>query len=370
MRILLSLVLSAVFTASSAYAGGFSRGTADTDILFEPGDFNFRGGATIVVPSQKFRAPPAAAALPALIGTNYLDTYVVPSYAIKFGLHENFSCAGTFTNSHGADSSYVVPYGAGGKIKEDLLTSEFGATCAAFFDVGPGRFALLGGAFVELLDYELLAANGALRIELDGRDYGWRAGVAYEIPDIAFRTQLLYRSGTSYGATGTATIMPGTILDAFGTGELPQSLELKVQSGIAPRWLAFGSVKWMNWSINETLDVGVPFAGPPFNEISNEYFWRDGWTVTAGIGHAFNEKLSGLVSLQWDRGVSTGYDLRSDKWLLAGGASFKDDRGGELRLGAGISYLSSAEITSGDYVGTSVESGLAGIFSAAYFVAW
>ncbi|MGG2475354.1 transporter, partial [Rhizobium sp. BR5] len=34
----------------------------------------------------------------------------------------------------------------------------------------------------------------------------------------------------------------------YGSVSMPDSIELKVQSGIAPDWLAFGSVKWTDWS--------------------------------------------------------------------------------------------------------------------------
>lgn len=370
---LVGCLLGAALVATDAYGGGFARGTADTDILFEPGQFNFRAGVNVVTPSQEISASTNSA----LVGTNYLGTYVIPSAAVKFAITENFACAGTFTQPFGATSEYESPYGAPGKLSEDLTLNEFGATCAAFFDVGPGRLAVLGGAFVEQLDYDLYALplglfGQPLNISLGGSDEGWRAGLAYEVPEIAFRAQLLYRSGTSYGATGTASspafmMVPGNTLPAIGTGELPQSVELKLQSGIAPGWLAFGSVKWMDWSVNETLTVSVPRTGI---ETPNEYYWRDGWTVTAGIGHSFNERVSGAVSLQWDRGVSTGYDLRTDKWLLAGGANIKDGLGGELRLGAGVAYMTSADITKGQNVGTSVDSGWAGILSAAYSVTW
>src|SRR5690606_21270815 len=97
-------VLGLAVLAGSAHAGGFSRGTADTDILFEPGKVDFRAGATLVVPSQKFTAPPVAAADPALVGTNYLEPYVIPSVAGKISFSDNLACAGTYTHSNGAAS--------------------------------------------------------------------------------------------------------------------------------------------------------------------------------------------------------------------------------------------------------------------------
>ena len=68
-----------------AQAGGFSRGTADTDLLFEDGNFNMRVDARVVVPTQKF----SVNANPALVGTNTYDTYMIPSAAVKFNITDN-----------------------------------------------------------------------------------------------------------------------------------------------------------------------------------------------------------------------------------------------------------------------------------------
>ncbi|WP_336056625.1 OmpP1/FadL family transporter [Nitratireductor sp. CH_MIT9313-5] len=366
--------LSLVLMAGAAQANGFSRGTADTDILYEPGNFNMRAGATIVVPSQKFTRNPGGSTTGGNVGVNYLESYVIPSAAIKFSLTDSLACATTMTTPYGASSSYEAPYGRSGKMSEEFTISEFGATCAAFVNVGSGRLSVLGGAFVEKFNYDLLAGAGAVPVELESNAYGWRAGLGYEIPDIALRAQLLYRSGTSHEATGTATT-PFGVLPATGAGELPQSVELKVQSGIAPGWLAFGSVKWTDWSVNETLVLqSLAFANPlnPTGTVANQYYWDDSWTITGGVAHAFNEQVAGLVSLQWDQGVSTGYDFRSDKWVLAAGLSLKDTLGGEVRLGGGISYLEGAEITAADSIEplAAVDSGWAGALSASYSVKW
>ena len=38
----------------AAHAGGFARGSADTDILFDDGNFNMRAGVTYVSPRREF----------------------------------------------------------------------------------------------------------------------------------------------------------------------------------------------------------------------------------------------------------------------------------------------------------------------------
>ncbi|MCG8270205.1 aromatic hydrocarbon degradation protein [Aquamicrobium sp. NLF2-7] len=354
---------------AAANAGGFSRGTADTDILFEQGNFNVRTSVTVVSPERKIKSGPSN------IGHDYADTYVMPSLAAKFRLSDNVSCAGTIANSFGAASSFdapraqapVAPYTYYGKLEETFTVTEYAATCAVGFDLSKGRFSVIAGAYVDDFDYDLSVvipgAGGAptpLPVELGGTAWGWRGGLAYEIPDIALRAQVLYRSGTKIEASGVAA---GGLLPAEGNGKLPQSVEAKFQTGIAPGWLAYGSVKWTDWSVNKTLTLDVNNG---FFKTENKYFWRDGWTIMGGIGHSFNDQISGTAFLMWDRGTSTGYDLHGDVITLGAGLIMKDGFG-ELRLGGGVSRVGSVEetaysATNGNYAvgsGWSV-SGLAG----------
>jgi len=374
----------------SAGAGGFGRGTADTDIIYEDGNVNMRMGATIVSPSRKFTKNP----VPGLVGTDYAETYAVPSAAIKMNVMNNVRCALTLVQNNGGDVRYAVP-NRSGKLSESFDTMEYGTTCGVKFEVGKGNLWVLGGGFMEQFDYDRqndFSAFGlpTAELSLNGKDFGYRAGIAYEIPDIALRAQLMYRSGTSYGADGTLNAPAGVLCQAvptaafcaglpgnaatkypvpsIGEGNLPQSVELKLQSGVAPGWLAFGSVKWTDWSVLESLDV---YSKPGHVPISKDlYFWKDGWTITGGVGHAFTDRVSGLVSLTWDQGVGTGYDLSSDTWTLAIGGSAKDVLGGELRGGVGISYLTSSEETKYGALNQAVDNGWAYAFNVGYGVKW
>ena len=340
---------------AAADAGGFSRGTADTDILFEPGNFNARTSITVVSPERKIVSGPSN------VGHDYADTYVMPSLAAKFRISDNLSCAGTIANAYGAASSFDSPrLTAGGtpgqgKLEESFTIMEYGATCAVGFDLNKGRLSILGGVFVEDFDYDLSVGQmlplpgtpvvNALGVDLSGTAVGWRAGVAYEIPEIALRAQLLYRSGTKIDASGRGNLLVPDVgvvgLGAGGEGKLPQSIEAKFQTGIAPGWLAYGSVKWTDWSVNRTLTLDV---GNGAVQTQNEYYWRDGWTVMGGIGHSFTDQISGTAFLMWDRGTSTGYDLHGDVVTLGAGLIMKDGFG-ELRLGGGVSRVGSVKET-------------------------
>jgi long-chain fatty acid transport protein len=124
--------------------------------------------------------------------------------------------------------------------------------------------------------------------------------------------------------------------------------------------------------VRSTPSAAFPDGVPISSDIYN---WKDGWTVTGGIGHAFTDRISGLVSLTWDQGVGTGWDLSSDTYTVAVGASIKDDLGGELRGGVGFSYLTSAEETQyAEVPGVSgnqaVKAGYAVAFNLGYNLKW
>lgn len=408
----------------SASAGGFSRGTADTDILYEDGNFAMRTGVTYVSPTRKYSEFNAA---PGLVGTSYTDDYVIPSAAVKINLNDDFRCAGTLVDNNGGAASFAVPKPSG-KLTEDFTTNEKAVTCGVRFQAGSGYMWVLGGGFMENFDYnrvnEYAIPDGAggdivlphATLNLHGQKFGYRLGLAYEIPEIALRGQVLYRSGTTYGAEGKLNIPTAALLGAkakefkalaeaafargdlpsagyygglaantllmaqgaaaaglnsefaaLGKGNLPQSVEVKLQSGIAPGWLAFGSVKWTDWSVQKELLVTTenPEVGS-----ADIYNWRDGWTLTGGIGHAFNDNVSGALSLTWDRGVATGWDLTSDTYTLAAGGVLKDKWGGELRGGLGATYLASARETEYGPLNSAVDSGWAFAVNLGYKVAW
>ena len=142
---------------------------------------------------------------------------------MKFNLSDDLRCAGTYTQPYGADSEYgaqAIELGAyadgTGTSKEGFTTNEFGVTCGYKLDLAKGRVWLIGGGFLQDFSYSqtvqlpfggLGASAGSSATLAFKDDYrpGYRLGVAYEIPEIALRGQLLYRSAVQHtpgGGTG------------------------------------------------------------------------------------------------------------------------------------------------------------------------
>ncbi len=368
----LGLIAACAFVGG-AQAGGFARGEADTDILYEDGTIAGRGGWVYVMPDRSFATIGGTAS----DDDAYSENYGIPSFAGKFRVSDNFSCAITYTQPFGAKSKYgsdaqdadrAADIAAGGLeallggnavISSEFDTDELGGTCAVNFDMGPGDIYVLGGVFSQSFDYTEVKDFGSLNLQ-DDSAFGYRFGAAYEIKEYALRAEVMYRSEVKHEAEGVftsgapLTLLPGppftpaaiplgTQLSAVGEGTLPQSLEFSLQSGIAPGWLAFGSVKWTDWSVLQTLNYNITGLG----DQQKNFFWRDGWTITGGVGHQITEKISGALSLTWDRGVGTGADIFSDTWTLGAGAQIKHGPG-VLRIGAAASYLTSGEQSTAD----------------------
>ncbi|MFA1624477.1 outer membrane protein transport protein [Rhizobium mongolense] len=380
-------VLSSI--ASPSFAGGLERGGYNIDLLFDPSRFASEAAATYVAPQRELKNvvdTDATTAVPVPTGTgggdlNYRpdsaddsEGYWVPRVGIKASPYENFDCLADYSEPWGAHTKPGTNWaGANYNVETKVNSHNYAGTCSYKFDLGPGQFRLIGGAFYQEVDgfKERLVQDftgtgipfsGIGRLELEGDGWGWRTGIAYEIPEYALRASLVYNSEVDLGnIAGTIDLRdvrgpaPVNFYDVFGTAKMPDSLELKVQSGIAPDWLAFGSVKWTDWSQLQVLSF-CPAGGGTLAQpcTSLDLLYRDGWTISGGIGHKFNEHWSGAVSLTWDRGTSHGYGTQTDTWLLGTGASYTPNENVEFRLAGALGILTSGESGAVTYQGQTI----------------
>ncbi|MGI2032342.1 OmpP1/FadL family transporter [Rhizobium panacihumi] len=377
-----------------AFAGGLERGGYNIDLLFDPSSVAVEAATTFVAPQRELKnvrdinttsdaypfngtgprpsplVPSGGGNLNGLPNTaDDSESYWTTRLGIKGGV-DNADCMFDYSQPWGA---HLKPgrnwAGANQNIETKVNSRNYALTCSYRFDAGPGQLRLIGGAFYQevygfkerlVQDLTNVPAafggnlSGVGRLDLEGDGWGWRAGVAYEIPEYALRASLVYNSEVKLDdITGTLNLsqvpgIPGSgILPVFGSQAMPDSLELKVQSGIAPDWLAFGSVKWTDWSqlqsVNFSCNVpGLPtLCGPGRVATSLDLGYRDGWTISGGIGHKFNEQWSGAVSLTWDRGTSQGYGTQTDTWTVGTGVSYAPNKNVEFRLAGVLGILTS-----------------------------
>lgn len=342
--------------AQPSLAGGLDRGGYNIDQLFDASQFSVQSGGIYVMPQRKLKnakdVDPSNGAPAGSTSADETENYVVPYLGFKGG-YGDVDCLVDYSEPFGAHINPGTAWvGAQANVETKITTHNYGATCSYKFDVGQGQLRLIGGTFyqeVEGFKERLITPSPASigRLDLQDNAWGWRAGIAYEIPEYALRASLVYNSRVKYDdLTGTVDLrnVGGTIVPVSGSAEAPDSLELKAQTGIAPDWLAFGSVKWTNWSVLQS----VPFcpttgACPTGGLASLDLGYRDGWTVTGGIGHKFNDQWSGALSLTWDRGTSDGYGSQTDTWMVGVGTSYSPVENVEWRLAGALGVMTSGE---------------------------
>lgn len=377
-----SLLLAGCASAAvgAAHAGGFDRGGVNIDLLFDPNKVASEAAVTYVSPQRTIKnvvrsdAPP----YPVNLSSSSIDVdgdYWVPRFGVKVNVIDPVDCLGTYSEPYGADTYHGKNNAySPTSVEFKVDTRDFGLTCSYKLDMGKGSARLIGGvshqeveAYLSRQTLLAFGNQGTGNFDLKDGAWGWRLGASYEIPEVAFRTSLVYSSRYKLKLTGTVDqtsfgnwlgtgpfsgvpIFHGIDEGAWASTEIPQAVEFKIQSGIAEGWLAFASVKWQDWSKMQIIRVnGVTspiYANPMTGEtkpasVSLDALYRDGWTVTGGVGHKFNDSLSGLVALTWDRGTSTTVGTQTDAWTLGVGGSYSPNKNVELRLGGLIGLWTS-----------------------------
>ncbi|KAA3449294.1 long-chain fatty acid transporter [Mesorhizobium sp. SARCC-RB16n] len=350
-----------------AHAGGLERGGYDIDLLFDPAPFTTEAEATYVMPDRKYENArgPGGANLGLGTSADGAEGYWVPRIGAKVQVVQGVDCMVDYSQPWGAHTAPGIWNGAFSNIETDIKSNNYAGTCSYKMDAGKGQLRFIGGLFYQDISgfkESLVNAFPALtgRVDLKTSGWGWRAGIAYEIPDIALRASLVYNSKVKLdnieGTLDLTSIGRGVTPIYGSTQYMPDTLELKLQSGIAPGWLAFGSVKWVNWSLLQSVPicpVGFPasscFTGSPAAVTSLDLMYRDGWTVTGGLGHKFNDEWSAAGQLSWDRGTSHGYGAQTDTWTLGGGVAYTPSPNVEIRLAGAVGVLTSGH--SGELAG-------------------
>jgi long-chain fatty acid transport protein len=378
---IVSLVLFSTL-AQPSFAGGLDRSGYNIDLLFDQSRFSAQSAVIYVMPQRELKnvrdtdpsiRPGGGNLNNRSHSADDTENYAVPYIGFKAG-YEDVDCLFDYSEPFGAHTNPGINWaGANNNIETKIKTHNYATTCSYKFDVGPGQLRLIGGAFyqeVEGFKERLVSTvpiafgtgTGVGRLDLEDNAWGWRTGIAYEIPEYAMRASLVYNSRVKYDSlSGTvdltqvrAPVAPlnaapyGAVTNVFGEAEAPDSLELKLQSGIAPDWLAFGSVKWTNWSVLQSISLCPTYtkgractATSGTQLTSLDLLYQDGWTITGGIGHKFNEQWTGAVSLTWDRGTSHGYGSQTDSWTVGVGAAYNPTDNIEWRLAGALGVLTS-----------------------------
>ena len=321
-----SVLLGAVFLGAvvgPAVAGGIDRNRLTYDVLFEEGrSIALSLGDVRPSVSGRYAGPlfgPFAGS-----GTGRMSpSFRTASLTFRDDLGDRLSYALILNTPYGADALY----GSGPYATLSARWRSEQAVALLRYKVAP-RISVYGGlnyvrsqASIDIPDTlvrggiaqaaqagsptagAVLAGSppGSLRYgatsDHDGR-LGYILGAAYEKPEIALRVGLTYESGVTHRFDSSESIGSPALASVFGAlgttttrVEMPQSVTLDVQSGVAKDTLVFGSLRWSEWSKWEVR----PAAYDAVFQSNITDFKDNVLTWQLGVGRKINDNFSVFV---------------------------------------------------------------------------
>ena len=411
LKTLSAAMILATVPMTGAFAAAMDRSGQSIAAFLQPGNY-FEAGISVLDPdvSGKVRSgyTPNAAVPSNAVGlenTNVgdmADDYYFPSAALKFQVTDNFSVGLLYDQPFGAEATYSArtpvatspfagPFRGEGafhdgkgnatsvEVKTQNIALVFGyqPTENWNFYAGPVYQEVKGDVELYGLAYGG-AANGfgGYKAHIGkNEDYGWLAGVAYQIPEIALKASLTYRSEiehkvrikeSSSGAIGPYINNPallGSKSSADTDITTPQSVNLDFQTGIMEDTVAFLNVRWVNWedfSIRPYAfgQVAEKVAGPRVgkkNGFDLVAYKDDQWSATLGVGRKFTPKWAGNVSVGYDTGAGdpvTTLGPTEGYWSLGIGGQYSPEENYFIQAGVKYFWLGDAKAQSGADFGT------------------
>lgn len=299
-----SAILLSLIPTTSVIAGGLDRSGQSMSAFFQSGNYA-EAGFTVIDPTVEGTSTVVKDEKISDMG----DDYYFPSAAIKIQATDKISLGLLYDQPFGADSQYPADTksfsdrgeGTAVEVKTNNITALIGYQPNENWNVYAGPVYQTVKANVSLRG----AAYGALSgydIKLKEEDaYGWLAGFAYSIPEIALKAAVTYRSEIKHEVETSESFAFGLLRPASTTTEVttPQSVNLDLQTGIAQDTLAFANIRWVHWDqFAVTPDVLKAKSNNSLIDYSD-----DQWSATVGLGRKFNAKWSGTAAIGWDSGA-------------------------------------------------------------------
>lgn len=225
---------------------------------------------------------------------------------------------------------------------------------------GP-KYQFIEGSFSSDLSRYNEGAADNYRATLKGSgEWAYLAGIAYEIPELAFRLSVFFHNAIEHQLTGTASAPNANFTERIeqalrGKTLTPKSISLGLQTGLTDNWLLFLLLRWGEWSSVDEIDIE---AGPLSQKL--KMFTSDTLNYELGLGYRWNERvnlgvqLASYVELN-EPPLPSGLDgvnLRNpqaDRYTLAAGAVYALDSGLRISLGGAYTYIENGRFSDNAY---------------------
>ncbi|WP_180103060.1 OmpP1/FadL family transporter [Acinetobacter sp. YH12126] len=431
LKALTSAILFASVPMTGAFAAAMDRSGQSISAFLQPGNY-FEAGISVLDPNV------SGVDIKGQATGDMAEDYYFPAAALKIQLNEHFSFGLIYDQPFGAEAKYNSNSVFSAKSTDSVLGALDHKTVAQFnskatevtgqtevdvktqnlsllfgfqpnenwnFYAGPvyqtveGKVSLRGEAYSMMSGYD---AN----IKEEG-DLGWLAGFAYQIPEIALKASLTYRSEIEHEVNATesfqsidnftglsapilnimlgplgaklpkeqrdaviavrnALVASNSLPEGKTKVTTPQSVNLDLQSGIMENTVAFANVRWVDWSkfaikphefgikanILDSLVAGsngIVGYTDGFNLVD---YSKDQWSVNAGVGRKFNDQWAGTVMVGWDSGAGNPVSTLGPTegyWSAGLGGQFSPTPQSFIQAGVKYFWLGDATAQSGSH---------------------
>ena len=165
-----------------------------------------------------------------------------------------------------------------------------------------GNLSLVGESFSVFNGYHVQLEQNA--------DWGWLAGMSYQIPEYFFKTSLTYRSVINHQLETTESIAVGIPTSNFTKVQTPQSINLDIQTGLPSQNIFYASLRWVNWQdfviqppkFSAVIDYAA-LEFPEVKDIKMIDYQEDLWSAKFGIAHQWPSSMINSFEILWDSGT-------------------------------------------------------------------
>jgi long-chain fatty acid transport protein len=374
------LLLSLLLISTAVNGGGFDSSGRPFDIIF--GDTHaLEMSVSYLSPSINLdvsRNLGDGVNLPATTIGNIIDDYTEPRLGLRLKVNDQVNCASQIERpfrfktiyqddvlSYQRDNNQVTSQVAA-PIKSEYSSESISFACSIAYQINHGDgpfkqsfFSIIAGpklqrvegSFSSDLSNQNLKSHDNYVATLDSAtEWGYLFGLAYEIPEIAFRASLFFHSEIHHDLSGQVVApLPdfSAVVSHFAEAKTltPKALNFQLQTGLAEDWLAFMELRWGDWSSLDEMQVE---AGNLSSGLV--LFKHDTLNYKLGFGVKISERLSlggyyesiiDLNSPVKPDGVD-GTNLRNpqgDRYSLAFGGKYLLFKNLSLALGGSYYYV-------------------------------
>lgn len=374
INVISASILLSTLPSSFVFAAGLDRSGQSISAFLQPGNYA-EAGISVLDPTVKGRD------LLENKVDDMADDYYFPNAAIKIQATDNISLGLIYDQPFGADSQYASDslfFGNGSegtnvKVRTNNITALLGYQPNKNWNFYAGPVWQTVDADIALrgLAYGGEKALGTYNIKVDQEEaFGWIGGLAYQIPEIALKMAVTYRSEIKHNTTSLesakplVTIAPGVnvnvpfVVNSTTQAVTPQSVNIDLQSGVAENTLAFANIRWVHW---DQFAVTPPLLSKLSYQAQGKVqnlidYSDDQWSASIGLGHRFNSKWSGTAAIGYDSGAGnpiTTLGPTEGYWSAGLGGQFSPTQATFIQAGVKYFWLGDAQAqTAGKSVGS------------------